>query len=383
MVSRGPSEAAARLDFAPEVPVMTTTPACRMLIVLSACLLLTACASRGPGRIPPDRFNYNAAIARSANEQMLLNLVRLRYSEIPVFLDVSSVLTQYVYMGRVGVAGSSGASLGDPLWSVGGSATVRYMERPTITYTPLKGTEFAEQLIQPIPTDMVFSLVESGWPPEELMIMTIFRVGDMVNVPFDANLQVTDADELRAFRTAMQQLIKLSRLNAIEMQRRDRQGEEVRVLIFNEDADPQVQALIDEFKSQIGLDPAQSDFEITRKTMRLEPNEVTVRVRSLLELMGFLSHGVEVPSAHIEEHRVRAPAAPTDAWARTAIPLHVQSTVEPPESAYVAVQHQGHWFYIAHDDHTSKQAFGLLAYLFQMQSPQQKTMGPILTVPTG
>jgi hypothetical protein len=368
MVSRGPSEAAARLDFDPEVPVMTTVPARRLLVVLSACLLLTACASRGPGRIPPDRFNYNAAIAQSANEQMLLNLVRLRYSEVPVFLDVSSVLTQYVYMGSVGVAGSSGESLGDPLWSVGGSATVRYLERPTITYTPLKGTEFAEQLIQPIPTDMVFSLVESGWPPEELMIMTIFRVGDVVNVPFDANLKVTDAGKLRAFRTAMQQFIRLARLNAIELQRREQEGEEVRVLAFDEDADPQAQALVDEFKSHIGLDPAQSDFEITRKTMRLEPDELTVRVRSLLELMGFLSHGVEVPLAHIEEQRVRAPAAPTDAWDQTAIPLHVQSAVEPPESAY---------------DHISKQAFGLLAYLFQMQSPQQKTLGPMLTVPTG
>lgn len=362
---------------------MTATLARHLFVMLAVPLLLTACASRGPGRIPPDRFNYNAAIAQSANEQMLLNLVRLRYSEIPVFLDVSSVLTQYVYMGSVGVAGSSGESWGDPLWSVGGSATVRYLERPTITYTPLKGTEFAEQLIQPIPTDMVFSLVESGWPPEELMIMTIFRVGDMVNVPFDANLEVTDAEKLRAFRTAMQQFIELARLGAIELQRLERKGEEVRILIFNEDADAQVQALIDEFKSHIGLDPAQSDFEITRKTMRREPNEVTVRVRSLLELMGFLSHGVEVPITHIEEQRVSAPAAPADAWARTAIPLHVQSAVEPPESAYVAVQHQEHWFYIAHDDHTSKQAFGLLAYLFQMQSPQQKTLGPILTVPTG
>ena len=49
----------------------------------------------------------------------------------------------------------------------------------------------------------------------------------------------------------------------------------------------------------------------------------------------------------------------------------------------MAVQHEGHWVYITHDDHTSKQAFGLLGYLFQMQSPQQKTLGPILTVPTG
>ncbi|MHC4127680.1 MAG: putative periplasmic lipoprotein [Planctomycetota bacterium] len=362
---------------------MTTTLARRLLVVLSACLLLTACASRGPGRLPPDRFNYNAAIAQSANEQMLLNLVRLRYSEIPVFLDVSSVLTQYRYMGSVGVSGSSGESLGDPSWSVGGSANIRYLEQPTITYTPLKGGEFAEQLIEPIPTEMVFSLVESGWPPEELMVMCFYRVNHLVNVPFDAELEEGETERLRAFRTAMEQMIELARLSAVETERREREGEEIRVLIFNTQADPQVQARIDAFKSNVGLDPAKSDFEITRKAIRRGPDMITVRVRSLLELMGFLSHGVEVPAAHLEEKRVRPPAVAVDNWARTLIPLHVQSSAEPPEGAYVAVRHQDHWFYIAHDDHTSKQSFGLLGYLFQMQSPQQKTVGPILTVPTG
>jgi hypothetical protein len=361
---------------------MTTTVA-RLLTVPAACLLLAACQSRGPGRLPPDRFNYNAAIAQSANEQMLLNLVRLRYSEIPVFLDVSSVLTQYRYMGSVGVEGSSGESLGDPLWSVGGSANIRYMEQPTITYTPLKGGEFAEQLLEPIPTDMVFSLVESGWPPEELMVMCFFRVNDLVNVPFDTELEEGEAERLQAFRTAMEQMIELARLNAVELERHEREGEEVRIIVFNTQANPLVQARIDAFKAHVGLDPTLSEFAVTRKTIRRETGEITVRVRSLLELMGFLSHGVEVPATHIEDQRVRPAAVATDGWARTMVPLHIQSSVDPPESAYVTVRHQDHWFYIAHDDHSSKQSFGLLGYLFQMQSPQQETMGPIITVPTG
>jgi hypothetical protein len=49
----------------------------------------------------------------------------------------------------------------------------------------------------------------------------------------------------------------------------------------------------------------------------------------------------------------------------------------------VAVQHQGYWFFIRQSDHRSKQAFSLLAYLFQMQAPQMKGAGPLLTVPTG
>jgi hypothetical protein len=42
-----------------------------------------------------DSFNYNEAISRSSSEQILINLVRLRYREVPVFLAVGSVLTQY------------------------------------------------------------------------------------------------------------------------------------------------------------------------------------------------------------------------------------------------------------------------------------------------
>ena len=37
---------------------------------------------------------YNHAIARTLDEQFLLNLVRLKYRDNPFFLEVSSVTTQ-------------------------------------------------------------------------------------------------------------------------------------------------------------------------------------------------------------------------------------------------------------------------------------------------
>jgi hypothetical protein len=63
------------------------------VLIASALLILSGCAAQGARRIPADRFDYNAAIARSTREQMLLNIVRSRYMEVPVFLTVSSVLT--------------------------------------------------------------------------------------------------------------------------------------------------------------------------------------------------------------------------------------------------------------------------------------------------
>ena len=54
-----------------------------------------ACGSFGADRVPADRFDYSEALLQSSEEQMLANLVRIRYLRVPTFLEVSSVLTQY------------------------------------------------------------------------------------------------------------------------------------------------------------------------------------------------------------------------------------------------------------------------------------------------
>ena len=47
----------------------------RIGLASAGFLFLSACASFGHKKIPGDRFNYNAAMVQSRNEQMLLNLV--------------------------------------------------------------------------------------------------------------------------------------------------------------------------------------------------------------------------------------------------------------------------------------------------------------------
>src|SRR5512144_2136668 len=99
-------------------------------IVILACL--SGCASVGPPTVARDRFDYIAAISDSWRAQMLLNLVKLRYGDAPVFLDVASVMTQTGVTGTVGFAGSWWQH---PFSSFAGiTAQGTYGEKPTVTY---------------------------------------------------------------------------------------------------------------------------------------------------------------------------------------------------------------------------------------------------------
>src|SRR5689334_22802735 len=63
------------------------------------------CASIGTASIRPDRFHYNEAGAESSKEQLLLNLVRLRYGEPIYFLDIGSMLSQRTIGGTANLSG--------------------------------------------------------------------------------------------------------------------------------------------------------------------------------------------------------------------------------------------------------------------------------------
>lgn len=114
---------------------------------MTLLFLITGCTSFGPSTIARDRFDYAGAISNSWKQQMLLNLVRLRYSDLPVFLEVSSVINQYNLEGEVN-AGGLFSSPGSDVFSVGGKG--RYYDRPTISYVPLQGERFTRSILRPI-----------------------------------------------------------------------------------------------------------------------------------------------------------------------------------------------------------------------------------------
>ena len=143
-------------------------------------VLGSACATGlGPRAVRSERASYNEQIVRSADAELLLNLVRLRYNESLLFLELSSVVAQYGYDASLNAGGTFGG--GNDTGTIG--TALAYSEKPTVTYAPLAGEEFATRMLTPIPLESLMLFAQSGWSAERLLLVAVQQVNDVLNAP--------------------------------------------------------------------------------------------------------------------------------------------------------------------------------------------------------
>ena len=133
-----------------------------LAVALIGAAALTGCTHLGPQTVAADRFDYSTAITDSWKQQTLLNIVKLRYMDLPVFVDVSSIVAGYSMQTGVSVNGtlSSEKAMQGNYFAAGGQAI--YTDRPTITYVPLTGEKFLRGLITPIDPKNIFLSTVKG-----------------------------------------------------------------------------------------------------------------------------------------------------------------------------------------------------------------------------
>jgi hypothetical protein len=151
----------------------------RFTSALLAGAALGGCSQLGPATIEGARFDYNAAIVRSFDHQMLLNLVRLRYQDSILFLDLTSVVASY--QRQVTVGASTEYEVMAPTVTVGAVGNATWTESPTITYAPLQGEEFAKRLLAPIQPAAILLLSRSGWGLERLLMCAVQQLNEVPN----------------------------------------------------------------------------------------------------------------------------------------------------------------------------------------------------------
>ena len=147
--------------------------------------LVAACTSIGPGTVPHDRIDYASAIGNSWKEQTLLNIVKLRYADMPIFLEVAQVIAGYQLQSAIGgsfTAGNFNAALVGPFTASGSAnAAGTYTDRPTVIYSPLTGVDFLKRLMTPVPPSSVLFMLQSGYSADRIMPIMLDSINGLNN----------------------------------------------------------------------------------------------------------------------------------------------------------------------------------------------------------
>jgi hypothetical protein len=158
----------------------------QLSFLLGFCLGANGCAF-GPRVLERSHVLYNESLKQVHEEQLLLNLVRLRYNDDVTRLDVSSIAAQYELSGMAQAvpfftaagsgAGTGGAFLNQSFQAILPGAQALGANRPTLALTPGDDHETVQRYLRPLDAETLIFFAQVGWP-----IATIYRIyADSIN----------------------------------------------------------------------------------------------------------------------------------------------------------------------------------------------------------
>jgi hypothetical protein len=406
--------------------------------VFAVCILAAGCTSLGPQALQSTRLSYNEVVKVTTEEQLLLNIVRLRYTDTPSSLAVSSIAAQFERAQSAGLFpffGAAGGDISRSFTAVLPQAQIAGADRPTISLTPLDDQEFTRKLFTPLPLDGIVYLAKTTWP-----ISTVFRLY-LENLNWVPNAQTASgptpplAPEYSDFRRGVEALQILQNrgqivfavdersesvggpLPAAGVTARDVLEAAKNGLEYRQDEKTGTWSLIRKTQQPVllidpavigGLEmrtlaqvfrlkPGLAKYDITQEALNPFPStyppegvaNLDLETRSLLQALYFVSHGVEVPPTHLARGLARQTLEPSGRvfdWSGITSGLfrtRYAPGPDRPQGAHVAIQYQGVWFYIAESDIDTKATFSLLMELSRLELAGKTGPGPVLTLPIG
>lgn len=355
------------------------------VVLLTAIVFIWGCSSIGPGRVTQDRFDYTAAVADSWKSQMLLNLVKIRYGDAPVFLDVGQIVAGYSFQRNLGAtaganifSGSSPSNI--PTGTFGVSAGGVLNDSPTVTYTPMAGERFARSLMTPIPPSVILNIIQSGSPVQEVFRTSVQSVNGVDNRRVGRQYVRRANPE---FYALLPNLERLQSSGDIGMRSQQVDRESKLFILFR----PKIAAAEENARHNtakiLGLDPSVREYQVIYGTVASNDKEIALLTRSILEILTDIASYISVPDTHVTDKRVR-PTSEGDLGPDGPIPplIRIMSSTERPVDAYAAVSYQGYWFFIDNHDLPSKNMFSSIMFLFTFVETGSKEAAPILTIPT-
>jgi hypothetical protein len=346
---------------------------------LAASAMFAGCAHLGPKSVAVDRADYSAAIAESWKQQTLLNIIKLRYMDLPVFVDVSSIVAGYSLQSGFNIGGtesSKGAYQGNFLAA---GAQAIYTDRPTITYVPMTGDKFLHGLITPIDPKNIFFMLQSGYAADFILGLTIESLNGVRNRSVAAGA-MREADP--EFIRVLQLLREVQAAGAVGMRVEvDKAKGQTAVLFFQrDDVTPDIAEKSAEIRRLLKLPADGNKFTLIYSPGRGAAGELGVNSRSLIQIMGAFATYVDVPEPDLLHHSA-VPAIGNDTAEGRAQPVRIYSGKDKPAAAYAAVHYRDYWFWIDDGDWKTKRALTAIMFFFTLGETGDNGNLPLITIP--
>ncbi|MBC8285106.1 MAG: hypothetical protein H8E32_14930 [Nitrospinae bacterium] len=344
--------------------------------------LTSGCAKLGPTTLKSERSNYNLAVQKTNDEQLLLNLARLKYRDTPFFMEVSSVASQFT----LSTTANASATLQEGvkgLFGLGGS--VGMTERPTVTYSPLQGDQFIQRVLSPLPLQTITLLFHSGWSIERIFRLCFQRMNNIKNAPGASGPTPQNAPKFKEFIEATEYLSELQSQDVLNLYFQKENGAPQIILHIAEEGKNLEPAI--NFAKALNVEPGKEKYVITFSPKQNESDQIRVVTRSLLGILFYLSQSVEAPEQDIRDGKVTQTLKKNGEafnWRElTKELLRIQSKPNQPDNSTLMVFYRRTWFYIDDSDLNSKSTFSLLSQIFSLQAGKIKDNSPVLTLGVG
>lgn len=353
----------------------------RSVVVALALLGTSGCASFGPTSVDRDRFDYVQAIASSWKQQTLFNIVKLRYADTPVFLEIGQVISSYQLQTGFSVGG--GVNFGGPptpnALNLGAAGT--YSDRPTVVYSPLTGSHFLKVIMTPIPPPALFLLIESGWPADLLLQTGAQTINGISNRKGGARGRPADP-EFGQLLAALQR-IQASGVVGLRTEVSKQTKQEATVLTLG-GKDVPAETLADQalVRKLLGLRSDLREFKVVYGTLSDADDVIAIQTRSGFQIMVELGSEIQVPAEHVEQRRTYPSSPESAAGPESLLPLvRVQSGAAAPGDAFVAIKYRGFSYWIDDRDYRSKAIFTFLLVMMTLAEKDDKAAPPVVTIP--
>ena len=347
-----------------------------LFLVLCA---LSGCAMVGPKSISMGRADYNDAINKTEDEQMLLTIVKGRYGETSSLLAVTGVAANVRFGSRAGAQVGIGPSNSYAGNLVPFSAGLAYEENPTITYSPVQGEKYLRQLLSPIALDILGLIIRATDSQAAYLTMLANRINDLRNPDF---LEKPSAEPDLRF----QRFVELNREldQACVLQWVEDPKKEVPFNILITGYAPAHAGKVLEYLKLLGL--SMPSDESKNIIIPVYPSikgrdGVAISTRSTFDLIQILQAAIEIPEEHVVAGLTHH--SPTPGLAGKDI--HIHASKGKPEGATVSVKYRGYWYYIDQTDMHTKLSYHMVRILWSVTiaAATNRRAVPILTIPVG